>query len=492
MGQLQGNSLGQSAGVADLSFLLQAGQGTSLARRDLVAELRRGIERGQIPTSARLPPTRQLAREIGLARNTVASAYSQLVDEGYLQGKVGAGTFVTAQASLRAVPSDRRMAPTTGPRFIDMPPPGPRAPKGLFNPGVCRPSTQHFPNDAWRRSLLRASSQQPAEDYADPAGEEELRVLISAHLLRYRSLDVAPENITVTNGAAQAADLLFALSAAPGDRVAVEDPGYPTAWNMLRARGIAPLPIPVDDDGLCTEKLPEGPGAPRAVYVTPAHQFPLGARLSLARRRQLLAWARRHDALVIEDDYDGEFRYDVPPLPPLASLTGALSHVAYVGTFSKMLTPELRIGFVAGSSELTRRLRHLKQLLDYQSPTLLQRALAQMIKEGHLDRHVARMRRIYARRRAVLCEELVDSGVFTLRGLDAGMHLFLQTRTRREAEHVRSALRRQGVFLESMTDFLFDRYSPDLAGVLIGYGTLEDQELQQLGQMLAHAAIAAG
>jgi len=388
--------------------------------RQVAERLRAAVSNGHLPAGGRLPPTRALALDLGIARNTLALAYEQLVAEGYLEARKGAGTYVAKSA--RRAPTPIAATPKT---FQPLPAPTPSvvaAPGlGLVSFSACRPAMMPFPVREWRRAFARAASRPPGSDYGDPAGDTMLREAIAGYLRPARSLNVASDNVVITAGASQAVALLAKLLIRPGDAAAIENPGYPLARHALMAAGARIVPIQVDADGLIVDALPCGSSAPKVVYVTPSHQYPLGARLALFRRIALLAWAEQHDAVIIEDDYDGEFRYDAAPLPPLAALDDT-GRVAYVGTFSKTLSPTLRLGFVVASSAITAELIKIKVSYDYHAPELTQQALATLIRDGVFGRHVARMRRVYAERRAVLQEELAPlQGVADLRGLSAGL-----------------------------------------------------------------------
>lgn len=263
----------------------------------------------------------------------------------------------------------------------------------------------------------------------------------------------------------------------PGDSVALEEPGYPVAHRVLTDAGARLLPISVDGDGLVVATLPDGPDAPRVVYVTPSHQFPLGVRLSLPRRHALLAWAARNDAIVIEDDYDSEFRYDAAPLPPLASLPGS-GRVAYVGTFSKTLTPALRLGYVVAGPGLVARLVERQAACDGHPPGVTQHAVASMIEDGVLSRHVARMRRIYAARRAVLQTELEQvRHLAHLEGLSAGLHVCLHMDGAERVERLCAKLRKDGLSLAPISAYAVGT-GPIPSCMVLGYGAMEPASIR--------------
>jgi GntR family transcriptional regulator/MocR family aminotransferase len=314
------------------------------------------------------------------------------------------------------------------------------------------PALDAFPYARWARVRNREARRLGPDGYhyGPVAGEPELRAAIAAYLARSRAVRRGPEQVVVTTGAQQALDLLARIWLRPGDAVAVENPGYPAARRLFAAHGARIVPVPVDGHGLQVDSLEDlaaGGGAPRLVYVTPSHQYPTGAVLPLARRLALLGWARRRGALVVEDDYDGEFRYGARPIEALAGLDADLPGeevVAYVGTFSKVLFPALRLGYVLLPADLVRPVVAAKAVADRHSPRLEQRTVAAFIAGGDLARHLDRMRRLYAARRAALLAALArDLDGIARRGsaaTAAGLHLLVAFEVRlEEAELVRRA-----------------------------------------------------
>jgi GntR family transcriptional regulator/MocR family aminotransferase len=280
-----------------------------------------------------------------------------------------------------------------------------------------------------------------------------------------------PDDIIITSGATQALDLIARALRLRGDPVAIEEPGYPIARAVLQASGGAIVPMPVDDDGLRVDALPHAPYAPLMVYVTPAHQYPLGVRLSIARRMALLAWASTHDSLIVEDDYDSEFRFDAPPLPPLASLD-IEGRVAYVGTFSKVLAPALRAGYLVVPPALRAAVVQLKSISDFHTSWATQRALLTLIAEGQLERHIRRMRRDYAEKRALLHAIFAPiAPLARLRGMEAGLHACLELRAGLDPNRILVAARARGVFAASLAGFYAG--VPDRHGLVLGYGGLD-------------------
>jgi GntR family transcriptional regulator/MocR family aminotransferase len=314
------------------------------------------------------------------------------------------------------------------------------------------------------------------------AGDPDLRAALAAYLQRTRGVNCGPEDILLTTSAGQALDLLAQATLSPGARVGFEEPGYHLARKALQARGAALVPVPVDDDGLRVETLPTGPEAPLLVYVTPSHQFPLASRLPIARRVALLDWAQTNDSLIIEDDYDSEFRFDAPPLPALAGLD---QHglVAYIGTFSKALTPALRLGYLIAPAPLRSHIIQLKQVGDL-APSWPMQPLLALIREGHLERHIRRMRRLYAEQRALLSAGLAPiMPLARLRGLEAGLHAFLELRSDLNAWQIARLAYARGVAVMTLDPFYLG--TPDRSGLLLGYGGLELSAIASGARILA-------
>jgi GntR family transcriptional regulator/MocR family aminotransferase len=411
-------------------------------RDQLYAGLRAAILDGRLAEGARLPASRVLARTLGISRFTVDDAYSRLVADGYVVGRHGSGTYVAYGESAQPVapppcgivtPSERgwsgwsRRLDAARPIFEEPPP------RYSFKQGV--PAIEPFPLAAWRRCQATANHAMRHElhGYGSVRGHAPLRDAIAAYLARARMLRCPPEQIVITSGTQQALDLLVRLFVDPGDPVALEEPGYPTAHRVFRAAGATLLPIPVDGDGLRVDLLTERGAGAKLVYVTPSHQFPTGGILPLARRRALLEWARRSGTLIVEDDYDAEFRYGQRPIEALAALDRALpgpGAVAYVGTFSKVLYPSLRLGYLVLPPDLVERVMAAKDVADRHPSTLEQATLSAFITEGHFERHLARMRRIYAARLAALEEALARwFGPRAIRdpaATAAGLHLLVR------------------------------------------------------------------
>ncbi|HET8628570.1 MAG TPA: PLP-dependent aminotransferase family protein [Thermomicrobiales bacterium] len=480
---------GRATPQLNLPLLLDR-EGAAPLQQQLTEQVRRAIAAGQLAPGARLPSTRALAAALGVSRNVAVAAYDELFAEGYIGGRHGSGTYV--ERDLPARPRAPLPAPAGAPRWLRRPPPPARseqvgAPpsRGLieFRPGM--PATGLLPRAVWRQVWRAVAAEPPPNVYGAPAGDPDLRAVVAAYLGRARGIACGPDDVVITSGASQAFDLLARATLAPGDSVAIEEPGYPAARNLLLERGARLVPLPVDDDGARVDRLPAGAAAPLLVYVTPSHQYPLGVRLVVARRLALLDWARANDGLIVEDDYDSEFRFDAPPLPTLMGLDRE-GRVAYVGTFSKSLAPALRAGFLVAPAPLRERIVRLKGLTDYHTAWPVQRALAWLLAGGHLERHIRRVRREYAERRTILREELTPLAPRArLLGLDAGLHacLELAPESGLDARKVAAAALARGVLVTTLDEYYHG--PPDRQGLLLGYGGLAAADLRRGARVLA-------
>ncbi|GAA2599016.1 PLP-dependent aminotransferase family protein [Actinomadura fulvescens] len=416
----------------------------------LTGQLRAAMRDGRLAAGERLPSSRSLAGVLGVSRTVVTEAYEQLYAEGWLEGRHGSGTYVTEITAARpsgAEPVSAFQAPEIPERhgMLDL------------RPGVAWIGALDTP--AWRRAWRLAATAAPAAR-PDPHGLPGLRALLADHVRRSRGVACPPERLLVTRGATNGLDLLAATILRPGDRVGVEDPGYRKAGSVLTARGAEPVPCPVDEHGLIVDGLPDDL---RLVYTTPSHQYPLGGVLPVPRRQALLAWARRTGALIAEDDYDGEFRYDVAPLPALYGLDPDV--VVYLGTTAKILTSDVGVGWLVARPDLVEAIAHRRADLNDRTALVPQEALCRLLERGDLQRYVRRMRAEYARRRAVVAEALHG---LPLRGDTAGLHLVVELREGETERIVKEAAER-GVLLDTL-----ERHhtgTPHVFGLVIGYGS---------------------
>lgn len=447
-------------------------------QQQLGEQLRQAILDGRLAKGMRLPSTRTLARTLGVSRTVTSGAYDQLVAEGYLEGQQGSGTYVGED--LPALPRLLRQPQTSSPRWLSKaaPPASEASPAPgaiVFQLGA--PSTTALSPRAWREAWRAATVRLPPDDYGSANGDLALRTALALYLGHSRGLACTPEDIIITAGATHALDLILRATLSAGDSVGFEEPGYPAARQIVLAREGRILPVPVDNDGMQVELLPSGANAPLLVYTTPSHQYPLGTRLAVARRLALLTWAQANDSLIIEDDYDSEFRFDTSPLPALASLDEA-GRVAYIGTLSKVLTPALRIGYLVVSPLLRERIGLLKHVTDEQVSWPTQQMLAVFLTRGHLDQHIRRMRHHYAQKRQILAQTLAPiAHLARLRGLEAGLHVYLELQAPLQASLVAQLARQRNVIVTPLEAYYLG--TPDRSGLLLGYGGLAIPEIIQ-------------
>ncbi|MEM1231229.1 MAG: PLP-dependent aminotransferase family protein [Pseudomonadota bacterium] len=455
----------------------------------LAEQLRQALAAGVLRPGDRLPPSRQLAAELALARGTVVAALEQLTAEGLVDAVVGSGTFIAAAAALaRRESRIDRHAAWQAPRQVPAAPAVDAPLLAALDFRPCRPGIADFPVNLWRRALSWAARSRPGSDYGDPRGDGLLREALSDYLRRARGLALASDDLMVTNGAVHAMHViaqvyLAGASEAAGARqspVAVmEDPGFPLARQLFAGAGARIHDAPVDDEGLRIDALPEAAQDVRLVYVTAANQFPTGVRLSLSRRQALIAWARQAGALIVEDDYDGEFRYDVEPLPPLAAV-GA-GQVAYCGSFSKTLFPDLRLGFVAAHEQQIELLARYRIRTDYTGNRIAQRALAWFIAEGHYERHIHRMRRRYSAKRQLVVETLERLALpLRLLGTQSGLNVtvaFDAPVQGLDAQGFVARARQRQVLIPSLD--LYQHANRARTGVVLGYAALDHGQIER-------------
>jgi GntR family transcriptional regulator/MocR family aminotransferase len=448
--------------------------------------LRDAVLDGRLRRGERLPATRELAASLGVSRSTVSTAYERLTAEGYLVARVGSGTFVAMPEPATERAPRRAAAAQPAPAWRDLADPLWAEPHPIaYDFGVGSPDPALFPADAWRRAVaaaLRGPALRSAQ-YADPAGPVRLRAGIARHLGLARSVVAAAEDVVVTSGAQQAFDLLARILLQPGDTVAVEDPGYPPVRQLFEQLGARVVPVPVDEHGLRVDLLPRA----RLVYVTPSHQFPLGGVLSLERRAALLEWAARHDAVVIEDDYDSEYRFGARALDPLQRLD-ADGRVAYVGTFSKTMLPGLRLGFVVAPPSLVPALRGAKRLTDWHNDVVTQAAMASLLDSGAFASHVRRARRVYEERHALIGREAerLLSGRLSVVPSAAGLHLALRpvAGVAFDSARVTAAAAVAGVAVQPLPRFALGE---GFEGLLLGFGSIAAADIPDGVRLLAEA-----
>ena len=466
--------------------------------RQLYEQLRAAILDGRLQSGAKLPSTRTLADELGVARNTVMGAYEQLLAEGYLEGATGSGTYVA-----RALPDKILHAPVIK-RSVGLPrtparlsqrghalaahPAGVRH-EGLpraFRPGI--PALAEFPFGVWNRLMMKHWRRQPVDlmPYSTPGGYGPLREAIAQYVAAARAVKCDAEQIVIVSGAQQALDLASRLLLDPGDEAWIEDPGYGGARAALLAAGVKPVAVPVDDAGLDVVAGRRLAPKARLAYVTPSHQYPTGVVMTLARRLELLGWAERSQSWIVEDDYDSEYRYASRPVASLQGLD-VNGCVIYCGTFSKVLFPSLRLGYVIVPAQLVDAFSKTKSVIDRHSPTVEQAVLAEFIAEGHLARHVRRMRMLYLERQDTLLEALRHelAGAVEVQSHEAGMHVLAWLAKGKRDSVVSRRARELGVEAPALTTY---RAKPGgRGGLVLGYAAYSEEEICRGVEKLARA-----
>ncbi|WP_424814565.1 PLP-dependent aminotransferase family protein [Roseococcus sp. YIM B11640] len=468
----------------DLSELLLPGidraKGAPLLRQ-VYLELRRAILEGALPPGARLPASRALAQRLGVARNTVVAAYEQLLAEGFIEGRVGAGSFVSRDLPQGLEPPPR--APTR-------PAPLPIAIPNMVQPGekpfnTGRTSWDEATSRLWRQlTLRRLQAPDPAMlGYGDPRGSAELREAVAHYLGAARAVRCTPDQVVITAGAQQAIDLVCKVVVSPGDPVWIEDPCYPAFRAAMQAAGARLVPVPVDGQGMVVaEGLAASPAA-RLAYVTPSSQYPLGVVLSMARRMELLSWARRTGSWIVEDDYDSEFRYGSRPLASLQGIDEA-GRVIYIGTFSKVLFPGLRLGYAVLPQELLQPFISARVLSDWHPPSLQEGVVTDFLADGHFAQHLRRMRQRYRLCRDTLVEALRDScsRFLDIDAPDQGLKLLARLRPGWRDTEVSALAERVGVIARPVSPMFMS--GRPIQALMLGFSGHEPGALKHAARLL--------
>jgi GntR family transcriptional regulator/MocR family aminotransferase len=453
--------------------------------RQVYLGLRQAILAGNFPAGSRLPSTRDLARQLGISRTVVLLAYDQLLAEGFAVGRPGSGTYVFQGFSNSPHVRAKKPAELQISRFglaaadaleaIDYL--TRRSPLLRYDFSYGRSDVETFPFEAWRRILMRHARMAPVRqfDYGETVGSFDLREAICAHIRRSRAVICDPSEVIIVNGSQQALDLITRVLVERGDRVAIEDPHYPGIREVLRAAGARLLPIPVDHEGLNPARLPNDA---KMVFVTPSHQFPTGVILPLTRRIQLLEWASRKNAVIVEDDHDGEFHYEGRPLESLQGLDTE-GRIVYVGTFSRAVFPALRIGYLVVPKPLSAAFTGAKWLNDLHSATLEQQTLAEFITRGMYDRHLGHLRRRNGNRRKALLEA-IQNYVGTrvdVTGDGSGTHIVLWPKKSVSEETLVARAAARGVCISGIAHCFITR--PSGPGIILGYSRMNEREIRE-------------
>jgi len=480
-----------SRGWADLyAWQLDRANGRPLSRQ-IYMQVRSAVLSGALRAGTRVPSSRVMAERLGVARASVVSAYEQLLAEGYVESRRGSGTFISngvaglTDARRRAQRAIKRAAIVTSARaFPDFERSAVQGDARPFNTG--RTLIDARTAETWRSLTHRAVRRLGADDlgYADPAGLMELRTNICEYLRVARAVRCEPDQVVITAGTQQAIDIAIRILLAPGDEVWVEDPGYPLTHAQLLLAKVRPHAIPVDEEGLIVDAGRRTAPRSRAVFVTPSHQFPTGVAMAMARRLELLAWARESGAVIVEDDYTSEFRYSGPPLASLQGLADS-EQVIYVGTLNKALFPGLRIGYAVVPSSLLRAFVGARYLIDRQPATLQQAVVSEFMQQGHFAAHIRRMRALYREQRDALAEVLTRraAGRLDVSLPDQGMHLIAYLRDGSSDTAIETEARRDGLIVRAISRFY--RKARPRPGLMLGFSGFPRQLIVPAAARLA-------
>jgi GntR family transcriptional regulator/MocR family aminotransferase len=457
--------------------------------RQIYDAYRSAIVEHRLQPGQRIPSTRVLASELAVSRFPVLNAYAQLLAEGYFESKVGAGTVVSStlpeQLPTHAAKGSPPAAVRSGPRRVALRasilPPKEREPwlqgRGAF--GVGQVASEQFPLRVWSNLIARRSRCMDAKafHYGDHMGSPDLRETIAAYLRTARSLRCEAEQIMIVSGSQQGLEISARVLFDPGNRVWVEEPGYHLARNVLSLAGCHLIPVPVDQEGLNVTTAVKRCAKAQAALVTPSHQFPLGVTMSATRRFHLLQWAQETGSWIIEDDYDSEYRYESSPI---ASMQGLDPHarVIYIGTFSKVLFPSLRLGYIVIPADLVDRFLTIRRAMDLGPPTFHQEVLADFIREGHFGRHIRRMRVLYRERRSVLVESIARElgSMVEVIGDEAGMHLTVMLPQGKRDLEISARAARQNMWLWPLSPSYVAEARP---GFILGFGSTPVEEIPE-------------
>lgn len=466
----------QTASILDLGVDRTDGEAF---QSQIARQIRELVLSGRLRPSTKLPSTRALAEQLGVARATVVEAFEQLQGEGYIESRPGSGTAVAAELpeSLLAA------GPARGAGRKVLQARQGREPARPFRSGLV--DWEHFPHDDWGRILGRYWRNPPIAllEHNDPFGWLPLRTAIAAHLFEWRGIACAPEQVVMTAGGADAFDLIRRALFKPGDKVWLEEPGYSTARRVFCLSGLTICAMPIDAEGLVVAQARDAAPDARCAFVTPARQYPTGVTMPLSRRLELLAWAQDTGAIIIEDDYDSEYRYVGRPLPALMSLDRAES-VIYSGTFSKVFSPIVRLGFIVIPKRHLAVFQHERTVYGAPPSLLVQPALAQFMEQGQFAVHIRRMRRLYATRRQALLDVLTphDPGLFQVDAPPSGLSIMLRLAPQTSDEALVEELASEGVEVQALSTHYAGRKRE--SGLLLSFAGFTEVELQQAAKTL--------
>lgn len=457
--------------------------------RQIYNAYRTAIVQHTLRPRERVPSTRTLADELGVSRIPVLNAYAQLLAEGYFEARVGSGTVVSSTLPEQVMrpqhsfprPASRKVPRLRSVNYSDLPSPHSvvrwlAGRRGAFSPG--QPALDHFPFKIWSRLVARRCRDLSLASmhYGDPMGFRCLREVIASYLRTSRGVRCEADHIMIVSGSQQALEISTRVLLERGSRVWIEEPGYRFARDVFHLNGCRVVPVPVDSEGMDVEAGMRRCRSAEAALVTPSHQYPMGATMSASRRLQLLEWAHSSGSWIIEDDYDSEYRYEGMPISSLQGLDPG-NHVVYIGTFSKVLFPTLRIGYVVIPPDLVERFIAVRLTMDISPPNFFQLVLADFIQEGHFSRHIRRMRLLYRERRSALLESIrneLDIAV-TVLGEQAGLHVSVTLPQGFDDHELSERAARDGLWLVPLSSSYIERPSPQ--GFILGFSNIPAGEI---------------
>ncbi|WP_342471158.1 PLP-dependent aminotransferase family protein [Ureibacillus sp. FSL K6-3587] len=441
--------------------------------RQVYEQIRIRILDGELMAGEKLPPTRELASHLGISRNVVIEAYEQLLAEGYIEARQGSGTYVAEGAFLNQQKKKDVLS------FVEIHQSEENANDVIdFRSGI--PALNLFPRNTWgkiaKEVCLNAANS--VFGYGYPEGRAELRYILSQYLKRMRGVDCHPDQIVITSGATQGFTLIANLLLSAGDEVIIEDPITFEIQRIFTSKGASLYPIPVDEQGMQTDFLPQKK-KPKFIFVTPSHQFPLGGTLPIQRRIELIQFARNADCFIVEDDYDSEFRYQGAPISSLQGLDP--DRVIYVGTFSKILSPALRLGYLILPPSLIKQSKDLKWYMDLHAPSLEQLTIARFIEEKHLERHIQKMKKIYDGRRKQVRKCLTEAFGETVHisGDSTGLHLIAEFKNRQFTDQTVAKIMKEHKVKIYPVEHHAIQKGVHQNKVILGYGNLSTEEIQE-------------
>lgn len=460
--------------MTNLFIDIDRGVSTPL-HKQLIVQLKSQILNGALNKMEKLPSSRSLAIDLGVSRIVTLAAYEQLIAEGYLISKSGSGTFVSVNIPEDTTKSDRDyLGPVWFTQSVDL-----KINYNLQNVeydfSIGHPATKLLPKTSWKRAWRRALDVSITNARPDRAGDRFLRDEIAKYLKRARNIKCHADNIIITSGAAETLRLLSKAVTPFNPTTYIENPGFNNAWHWLDKGGDV-MAVDVDEHGLIANALPKRTSRPSMLFLTPSHQFPLGYRLSLKRRNEILSWASNNDALILEDDYDSEFHYETMPLPTLRSQDQS-GQVVYFSSFSKSISPNIKIGYLLAPEKICTVLKNIIAAEHAEPPLLMQIAMAQFIKSGSFDKHIAKSRRHYAKLNKIMREKLSNLPEdIQVSGLDCGIHAFISF-SKMPNKLIKS--------LEEKSFFLPHQISTGgWHGFALGYGHFEEEQLKKALEIL--------